>query len=61
MIFVDIDECTEGSDQCTQNCNNTIGSYVCSCDEGFIIDVDGLTCDGELTFNTNLIFLPSHD
>ena len=53
MIFLDIDECTEGSRQCTQNCSNTIGSYVCSCNEGFIIDVDRLTCDGELALSTN--------
>ena len=42
----DIDECVEGSHQCAQICNNTIGSYTCSCNSGFIINVDGKTCDG---------------
>ena len=46
-IIVDVDECSEGTNECTQNCNNTIGSYVCSCNDGFIIDVDRRTCDGE--------------
>ena len=46
-IIADVDECSEGTDECTQNCDNTIGSYVCSCNDGFIIDVDRRTCDGE--------------
>ena len=46
-IIADVDECSEETDECTQNCDNTIGSYVCSCNDGFIIDVDRRTCDGE--------------
>ena len=48
ILLADINECSEETHQCTQNCNNTIGSYVCSCNSGFIIDVDGRTCDGEM-------------
>ena len=47
LFITDIDECSKGTHQCTQNCNNTIGSYICSCDDGFIIDIDRRTCDGE--------------
>ncbi len=43
----DIDECTEEIDRCEQDCMNTIGSYNCSCGSGFIIDVDGYSCDGK--------------
>ena len=49
MLFLflpDIDECVEGTDNCSQNCNNTIGSYQCLCDRGYLLDSDGLTCNG---------------
>ena len=46
-IYADIDECrTEGSCPVNSNCSNTIGSYSCICDIGFIfngsdcIDID---------------------
>jgi len=34
----DIDECAEGLDNCAlhASCVNTIGSFTCSCDAGFI-------------------------
>ena len=57
LYIADINECVEGTHLCTQNCNNTIGSYVCSCNDGFIIDVDGRTCDGEIRKLNNIIYL----
>ena len=42
----DIDECLLDTDNCSQNCSNTIGSYQCLCDEGYRLDPDGLTCNG---------------
>ena len=29
-------------------CNNTIGSFICSCNDGFLLAGDGRTCDGRL-------------
>lgn len=46
-IIIDVDECTDDVDNCDQLCDNTEGSFVCSCTEGFELDVDGLTCNGE--------------
>lgn len=46
--FSDVDECMEGTAMCEQQCSNTIGSYTCSCGEGFIIDENGYVCDGEI-------------
>lgn len=46
IITADIDECREGYN-CSQHCNNTIGSYLCYCDDGFTLNAtDGHTCDG---------------
>ncbi|XP_052777794.1 uncharacterized protein LOC128215112 [Mya arenaria] len=39
---VDIDECSEGS-PCEDLCNNVEGSFVCSCNIGYRIDVSNLT------------------
>ena len=31
----DVDECSEGTDGCHQQCLNTQGSYICSCNTGY--------------------------
>ena len=40
----DIDECTENP--CEQSCTNTIGSFTCSCNNGYVLDEDGRSCNG---------------
>ena len=42
----DIDECTNGTHRCDVNavCNNTQGSYNCTCKDGFY--GDGINCTG---------------
>ena len=45
-IIIDVDECTTGIDKCDQNCQNNVGSYVCSCNLGFMLNNDGFRCDG---------------
>ena len=47
-LFIDIDECSSSIRVCVDvnaNCQNTPGSYVCSCKAGFT--GDGKTCAGE--------------
>ena len=46
FIYSDIDECSEGTDVCTQTCTNTIGSFICGCNYGYILYDDGFTCLG---------------
>ncbi|XP_064187167.1 thrombomodulin-like [Anguilla rostrata] len=40
---VDIDECVRDSKECDQQCKNTFGSFICSCDSGFDLR-DGFRC-----------------
>ena len=35
LHYTDIDECEDDSTLCEQMCNNTIGGYDCSCQEGY--------------------------
>jgi len=46
LVFLDIDECANGTHNCSVNavCNNTRGSYNCTCKDGF--QVDGISCTG---------------
>ena len=48
MNSADVDECIGGTHNCAQNCDNTVGSYTCSCDEGYTTTDNGATCDGIL-------------
>ncbi|XP_066264138.1 uncharacterized protein [Branchiostoma lanceolatum] len=41
----DVDECASNNGGCAQNCTNTVGSFVCSCRDGFVLNSDGLSCD----------------
>ena len=47
----DIDECTDGTDNCTGECVNTEGSYLCTCSAGYELRDDNNTCVGELTLD----------
>ena len=48
LFIPDIDECTSGTHNCSQQCHNTPGSYECRCDRYFGLDRDGQTCLGLL-------------
>ena len=43
-FFEDTDECSSGSHDCSADayCNNTVGSFICSCKAGF--SGDGKKC-----------------
>ena len=47
FIYPDIDECRDGTDDCTQTCTNTDGSFTCGCNTGYLLDTDGFTCNGK--------------
>ena len=52
---VDINECTEDTDGCAQDCRNTIGSYTCSCITGYRLASDGRGCIG-MSLIENLLY-----
>ena len=47
-FFADVNECHNGEHNCDANahCNNTIGSFNCTCLQGYL--GDGLQCSGEV-------------
>ena len=54
--FLDLDECAAELDNCHENaaCNNTFGSFECTCYVGF--EGDGVNCTSKVlsvTFNVN--------
>ena len=46
LFSTDINECT-GNNPCSQNCSNTVGSFMCGCGSGYRLQNDGFTCEGE--------------
>ena len=35
FTLIDINECAQGSSNCSQGCRNTDGSFICTCNEGY--------------------------
>lgn len=48
FIFIDINECRRYPGRlCAHKCENTPGSYYCSCTMGFKLSSDGRSCEGK--------------
>lgn len=45
LSSIDINEC-EGVNDCQQRCENSVGSFTCSCENGFTLSSDGRNCTG---------------
>ena len=48
-LLVDINVCDVDNGGCDQICIDGIGSFHCNCTEGYLINDDGFSCDGEGT------------
>ena len=47
VIMSDINECANDSlNGCNQICTNTIGSFLCECNNGYELGDDLMTCSG---------------
>ena len=47
MFCTDDDECELGTHNCSSRCENTEGSFICSCESGYEL-VDQVNCRGKL-------------
>jgi hypothetical protein len=45
-IYIDINECVETNPKCAFRCQNTVGSFRCTCPKGYELAADGLHCIG---------------
>ena len=45
--YTDINECQTNNGGCEQICNNTDGSFECSCNQGYSLSSDGTNCIGK--------------
>ena len=53
LYFMPLDdlECDIDNGGCNQICINTIGSFHCNCAEGYLLNDNGFSCDGEKAFS----------
>ena len=46
IVLKDIDECAVSNGGCHHDCKNTVGSYHCLCQSGYILGADNHSCEG---------------
>ena len=48
MVYPDINECEPGVDGCDHHCTNNVGSYYCTCMDGYKLESNNHTCTGSI-------------
>ena len=46
ITTIDINECATNMGGCEQRCVNTPGGFHCTCNSGYTLNSDGITCTG---------------
>ncbi len=59
-ITVDKNECLTENGGCDHNCTNLLGSYSCSCLEGYALESNNRTCTGTYTHCYKLVVTVAH-
>lgn len=55
MLISDINECKINNGGCQQICTNVFGSYLCTCNNGYNLMIDGHSCLGlKITYSLKL-------
>ena len=49
----DVNECATSNGGCAQTCTNNVGSFVCSCQSGYTLASNDLSCNGMNSFEHN--------
>lgn len=52
FFILDINECENKDNNCTQLCHNIDGGYYCACEDGYRLSTDSHTCTGALRVPT---------
>ena len=47
VCFIDLNECQINNGGCNQTCNNTLGSFECSCGIGYALAPDNFGCNSK--------------
>ena len=50
FFLIDINECLLKTHNCTHDCHNTVGSYLCGCKPGCKLTDDNISCEGYIIF-----------
>ena len=51
FLTLDVNECELNAHLCQHDCYNTNGSYTCDCRSGYLLDGNGLHCNGTMAIN----------
>ena len=58
VLILDINECKVGTDNCTQKCENTLGSFKCGCMLGCKLADNMASCEGiTIVINYSIMLL----
>ena len=52
----DINECLTNNGGCDHQCDNSIGSYSCSCRDGYRLNIDNHTCEGTCISSLGILY-----
>ena len=47
LLLIDVNECAINNGGCPHSCTNALGSFTCSCNIGYVVDHDQITCIGK--------------